>query len=142
MPSSEKKAFPNDARATADTPRLPKQGKIEPTGPFVNVAHAINSTASQGIPLQFFSSHRKSRHNEITMRETCSISSRQATAARCTSKEDKRRIEVRNDSLYILRLATKLKNTNCIAKKASADGIRAENSVTPPKTDEMTAIVQ
>jgi len=115
---------------------------MEPTGPFVNVAHAINNTASQGIPLQFFSSHRKSRHNEITMRETCNISSRQATAARCTSKEDNRRIEVRNAVFTSLRLATKLKKTNCIARKASADGIRAENSETPPKTDEITAIVQ
>lgn len=119
-------------------------GKLAPALICIGIGLASVNIAelNHGLPLQFFSSHRKSRHNEITMRETCSISSRQATAARCTSKEDKRRIEVRNAVFTSLRLATKLKNTNCIAKKASADGIRAENSVTPPKTDEMTAIVQ
>ena len=41
-----------------------------------------------------FSSQRNSKQSEMTMKETCSISSLQATAARCTSNEVSSKREV------------------------------------------------
>ena len=63
----------------------------------------------QGIPRHSFSSQRNSKHNEITISDTCNISTRHATAARCTSKEDRRRIEVRKAVFTPLRFAIKEK---------------------------------
>jgi hypothetical protein len=78
----------------------------------------------------------------MTISDTCTISTRQATAARCTSKDERRRIEARKAVFTPLRFAIKEKNTSCIARNARADGRRDEYSVTPPRSDDTVAIDQ
>ena len=110
-----------------------RHGNIEPTGPLVNVAQPISKQPAReyrGTPSH---PNRNSKHNEITISDTCNISNGTPPLPGVLQKEDRRRIEVRKAVFTPLRFAIKEKNTNCIARNAIADGRRDEYSDTPSK---------
>ena len=93
-----KNCFPRTSKYIAVT----AQGKIIPTGPLVNVAAPIRSVATKGKPFMSLSVHRYNWYRDVTINSVNTISTRDAIAARCTSKQDKKRSAVRKAKLLFL----------------------------------------